>query len=137
MKPINEVTGEIIAVAMKIHSKLGPGLLESVYSIIMAHELSRRGFEVERQKPVAFDYEGMHFNEGFRADLVVDGLVIVEVKAVTQLAPVHSRQVLTYLRLLNCPVGLLINFGVLHLRDGIQRIANGPLPFSVPPAASV
>src|SRR5688572_33365984 len=94
----------------------------------MARDLARRGFSVEKQRLVSFEYDGMHIEEGFRADLVIDGLVVVEVKAVVQLSPVHSRQVLTYLRLLDCPVGLLINFGVLHLRDGIHRIANGALP---------
>jgi GxxExxY protein len=103
-------------------------LLESVYEAILARDLALRGLIVERQKPVAFDFEGMHFDMGFRADLVVEQAVVVEVKAIREFASVHSRQLLTYLRLLEFRVGLLINFGALHMRDGIKRVVNGPLP---------
>lgn len=113
---------------MRIHSKLGPGLFESVYETVLARELARRGLFVERQKPVTFDFEGMHFDQGFRADLVVERAVVVEVKAVPEIAPIHARQLLTYLRLLDCRLGLVLNFNALHLRSGIKRVANSSAP---------
>jgi GxxExxY protein len=137
IKEINDITGAIIGSAMGIHSKLGPGLLESVYTAILARDLARAGLGVERERPVGFVYEGMQIQEGFRADLVVEGCVIVEVKSVAQLAPIHSRQLLTYLRLLDCPVGLLLNFNVERMTEGIKRVANGPVTLSVTPVNSV
>ena len=111
-KDIDEITGEIVDAALKVHRLLGPGLLESVYEIVLARELERRGLRVERQADASFDFDGMHFDEGFRVHLLVEGAVIVELKSVEKLAAVHPKQVLTYLRLLKLPVGLLINFGV-------------------------
>ena len=131
-KPLDDITGEIVDAAFKLHSNLGPGLLESVYETVLAHELQRRGFQIERQKPVSFRYDGMDFNGGFRVDLMVESQVIVEIKSVERLAPVHSKQLLTYLRLLNLPVGLLINFGASTLKDGLNRIATGLLPTASP-----
>ncbi len=121
---LNDITGQVMGAALRIHSALGPGVMESVYEMILARDLERRALRVERNKAITFEFEGLHFENAFRTDLVVDGRVIVEVKAVSELAPVHGRQLLTYLRLLNCPVGLLINFGALHLRDGIRRVYN-------------
>jgi len=123
-REIDEITGEIIDAAVKLHTRLGPGLLESVYEMVLERELERRGLKVERQKTVAFDYDGLHFDEGLRLDLLVESSVIVELKSVEKLAPVHGKQVLTYLRLLNLPVGLLINFGAATLKEGLQRIVN-------------
>lgn len=124
MKKIDDITGEIVDAAIKLHRGLGPGLLESVYEQILARELARRGLTVERQKIVSFEFDGMLFDEGFRLDLLVEDSVIVELKSVEKLAPVHSKQVLTYLRLMNLPVGLLINFGSPTLIEGLHRIVN-------------
>src|SRR6202000_2532138 len=108
--------------------------LESVYEMVLARELERRGLAVTRQAPVAIEFDGMQFEEGFRVDLLVEEIVVVELKSVERLAPVHSKQVLTYLRLLNLPVGLLINFGEVTLKDGLHRIVNN---YSPSPSASL
>ena len=118
--------------ALKIHMELGPGLLESVYEAVLAQALEKRGFHAERQKVIRFEYDGMVFEEGFRTDLLVEGRVVVELKSVEKLAPVHCKQVLTYLRLMNLPVGLLINFGAATLKEGLHRIVNN-LPNSASP----
>lgn len=123
----NTIAKDVVDSAFKIHSTLGPGLLESVYEILLAHELRSRGFEVERQRPIPLIYNGLRFEEGFRADLWINGRVIVEIKSIDELAPVHSKQVLTYLRLTNLKLGLLINFGAPYIREGIERIINGKL----------
>jgi iron complex transport system substrate-binding protein len=124
MKELDDITGAVVDAAVKIHKELGPGLLESVYEVVLARELERRGFQVERQKPIRFEYDGMVFEEGFRTDLLIEGRVVVEIKSVENLAPVHSKQLLTYLRLMNLPVGLLINFGAATLKEGLHRIVN-------------
>ena len=108
---------------------LGPGLLETVYKSLLAKSLERRGLVVERQKNVAFDFEGIHFDDGLRIDLLVNGLLVVELKSVEHLAPVHFKQVLTYLRLMNVPLGLLINFGCATFREGCKRIVNNHTAF--------
>ncbi len=131
-KVLDEITGEIVDAAYKLHTGLGPGLLESVYETVLARDLQRRGFHIERQKPVSFDYEGLHFDDGLRVDLLVDSRVVVEIKSVERLLPVHPKQVLTYLRLLNLSVGLLINFGAPTLKEGLQRIVNGLEPAASP-----
>lgn len=132
MHDIDDITGAIVDAAMQIHQKLGPGLLESVYEIVLARKLERRGFRVERQKAVRFEYDGVVFEEGFRADLLVENQVIVELKSVERLAPVHSKQLLTYLRLMRLQVGLLINFGGATLKEGLHRIVNGLTPSASP-----
>ena len=121
----NEIAKEIVDAAYHIHRKLGPGLLESVYEVILAHELKKRGVSVERQVPVAIVFDGIKFDEGFRADLIVEGKVIVELKSVEKVSPVHKKQLLTYLRLADKRLGLLINFGSELIRDGISRVVNG------------
>ena len=130
MKELDEITGAIVDASMRIHQGLGPGLLESVYEIVLARALERRGFQVERQKAIRFEYDGMVFDEGFRTDLLVDDRVIVELKSLEKVMPVHGKQLLTYLRLMNLPVGLLINFGAATLKEGLQRIVN-----NLPPSA--
>ncbi len=120
----NEISGIILDAAMKIHQTLGPGLLESVYEVVLAHELERRGLRVERQVPIPVIYEGVHLGEGFRADLVVEGKVIVELKSIEQVAPVHKKQLLTYLRLCGMHLGILINFNVNLLKDGFHRVVD-------------
>ena len=121
----NDIATCVLGCALKVHSALGPGLLESVYEVILAHELRQAGLGVERQRPIAIRYGGLSFDEGFRADLVVENLVIVELKSVQALAPVHSKQLLTQLRLAGLKLGLLINFGEERLKNGIKRVANG------------
>jgi len=121
----NQLVRIILDAAFKVHTKTGPGLLETVYEVILAHELRKLGLQVQRQVPIPIRYDELVFDEGFRADLLVEDKVIVELKSVEQLAPVHSKQVLTQLRLGNRRLGLLINFGEAHLKDGIERIVNG------------
>jgi iron complex transport system substrate-binding protein len=136
MMELDEITGAIVDSAMKIHIDLGPGLLESVYEVVLAQALQKRGLQVERQKAIQFEYDGIVFEEGFRADLLVEGRVIVELKSVEKLSPVHSKQLLTYLRLMNLPVGLLINFGAATLKEGLHRVVNN-LPSSASPRLRV
>ena len=122
----NEIATVVLNAAFKIHTNLGPGLLESVYEAVLAYELSKRGIPVRRQVPIPIPirYEELSFDEGFRADVLAGERVIVELKSVEKLAPVHGRQVLTQLRLSGHRLGLLINFGEVHLKDGIKRVAN-------------
>ena len=124
MSDLNRISGTIVDAAFHIHSALGLGLLESVYEAILARELEKRGLQVERQKPVPIVFDGLRFDEGFRADLIVENCVVVELKSVEEIARVHSKQLLTYLRLLDCRLGLLINFGAPVIKDGIRRIVN-------------
>jgi iron complex transport system substrate-binding protein len=133
---IDDITGAIVDAAYKIHVGLGPGVLESVYEAVLARSLERLGLKVERQKAVTFHYDGMVFDEGFRVDLLVESTVVVELKSVENLAPVHSKQVLTYLRLMDLRVGLLINFGAPTLKEGLKRIVND-LPTSASPRLRV
>ena len=135
-REIDDISGQIVDAAYKLHVGLGPGLLESVYESVLARDLERRGLKVARQKTVAFDFDDLHFDYGLHVDLLVEGVVVVELKSVEKLAPVHSKQLLTYLRLLNLPVGLLINFGAATLKEGLHRIVNdyrpAPCPSSSP-----
>lgn len=121
----NQIAKEIVDASFNIHLSLGPGLLESVYEVVLAHELVKRGLYVERQKAISIQYNGLVFDEGFRADIIVERLVIVELKSVENIAPVHKKQLLTYLRLTNKKLGLLINFGSALIKSGIFRIVNG------------
>jgi iron complex transport system substrate-binding protein len=128
MNGLNEITGAIVQESIRIHRALGPGLMESVYEAVLARALERRGYKVERQKVIRFEYDGLVFEEGFRADMVVEDQVIVEVKSVEQISRAHPKQVLTYIKLTNMRVGLLINFGAPTLREGLRRVVNGFLP---------
>ena len=121
---VEEVSSVVVDTAFRLHRDLGPGLLESVYEAVLARMLERRGLQVERQKAVAFDFDGMHFDEGLRLDLLVDGCLIVELKSVEKMSPLHGKQLLTYLRLLHLPVGLLINFGAPTFKEGVKRVVN-------------
>lgn len=121
----NIIAKAVVDVAYKLHTEVGSGLLESVYEVLMEHELVRRGFAVRRQVPVAIQWQGVKFVEGFKADLIVNEAVIVELKSVEKLMPVHGKQLLTYLRLMKLRLGLLINFGEHRIKNGIQRVANG------------
>jgi GxxExxY protein len=121
----NEIAEKVLDASFRIHRELGPGLLESVYEMVLATELERMGLKAERQKPMQIRFEGKVFEEGFRADLVVGDKVIVEIKSVERLQPVHGKQLLTYLRLSGLKLGLLINFSENLLKNGIHRVANG------------
>ena len=121
----NEIAKEVVDAAFRVHTKLGPGLLESVYEVVLAHEIKKRGLSVVRQKPIPVKYDNMVFNEGFRADIIVEDSVILELKSVQATAPVHKKQLLTYLRLADKKLGLLINFGEPLIKHGISRIVNG------------
>jgi iron complex transport system substrate-binding protein len=108
----------------------GPGLLETVYEVVLAKMLEKEGLQVRRQVPVPIELMGMRFDEGFRADIIVEGTLLLELKSVENIAPVHSKQVLTYLKLLNLPLGLLINFGAATIKEGIKRISNNHQNFA-------
>jgi GxxExxY protein len=123
----NEIGTSIVDSAIHLHQDLGPGLLETVYEVTMAAMLRKRGFAVVRQVPVSIEYEGQKLDEGFRADLIVEGKVILELKSVEKLHPVHKKQLLTYLRLTGMKLGYLLNFGEELMKDGITRIINGRL----------
>jgi len=122
---INKITEAIIGAAMRVHSVLGPGLLEKAYTMCLAHELRKAGFNVQVEVDLPVFYEGVRIEIGYRADLIVNDLVIVELKCVEKIIPVHQAQIISYLRLSKKRVGLLINFHVLHLRDGIKRFVEG------------
>jgi len=121
----NEISGKIIGVALKVHTKLGPGILESAYAAVLARELRKSGLRVQAEVPVPIEWDGEVIEVGFRADIIVEDALIVELKSVERLAPVHHKQLLTYLRLADKRLGLLINFGEEHLMDGVVRIVNG------------
>lgn len=121
---INEISGIVLDECIRLHREIGPGVLESVYEAVLAKRLVQRGLIVERQKVVPLAIDGEQFGEVFRIDLLVNGSVVVELKSVEELHPVHFKQVLTYLRLLKLPLGLLINFGEPTLKEGYHRIAN-------------
>jgi GxxExxY protein len=122
---LNRLTSSVIEAAIRIHRTLGPGLLESAYLQCLRFELISAGLNVESEKALSLLYRGVTIDCAYRADLVVEGVVIVEVKALDSLAPIHSRQLYTYLRVADCRVGLILNFGAMTLRDGIKRVVNG------------
>jgi iron complex transport system substrate-binding protein len=131
---VNELDAErlsaiVVDAAFQIHRDLGPGLLESVYETVLAHSLEERGLDVDRQKMVPFTYRGMRFNDGLRVDLMINKKLLVELKSVEQLSSLHTKQLLTYLRLLDMRIGLLINFSSSLFRDGCIRLVNGPQRF--------
>ena len=121
----NEIAKIIVDACYHIHTSLGPGLLESVYEVVLARELEGRGLRVQRQVAVPIVWEGQKFDEGFRADLVIQDKVIIELKSVEKIAPVHAKQLLTYLRLMDRRLGLLVNFGEALIKNGIKRVVNG------------
>jgi GxxExxY protein len=122
---LNNISGAIVDAAMKVHSQLGPGLLESAYVECLGYELNRRGVSVQSQVVLPVHYDGKRIDAGYRIDLLVDDIVIVELKVVEQLLPIHKAQLLSYLRLSNKRLGVLVNFNQIHLKDGIKRIING------------
>ena len=124
MASIDDLSAAVIGQAIRIHRELGPGLLESVYEIVLAEALRRDGFAVARQVPVPIEFDGLHIEGAFRLDLLVGDRLIVEIKAVEELKRVHARQVLTYLRLIKQPVGLLLNFSANTMKEGVRRLVN-------------
>jgi GxxExxY protein len=121
----NEIGTIVVECAISLHRELGPGLLETVYEVIFARELQDRGLKVDRQVPVAITYKGIRFDEGFRADIIVEGKVILELKSVERATAAHKKQVQTYLRLTGCKLGYLLNFGEELMKAGITRCVNG------------
>jgi GxxExxY protein len=121
---LDSITDSIIRAAIKVHRFLGPGLLESAYGACLIYELAEAGKKVEQQKPLPVIYQKVRLDCGYRIDMLVDDLVIAEFKAIDKLLPIHEAQLLSYLKLSGCPVGLLINFNVKVLKDGIRRIVN-------------
>jgi GxxExxY protein len=132
VKDTEEISGDVLDVALRLHKQLGPGLLESVYETVLAAKLAEMGYAVARQVPVDIEFEGLRFEAAFRIDLLVDGRLLVEVKSVDQLHAAHAKQLLTYLRLTNQPVGLLINFGGATLKEGVRRLVNDYRPSATP-----
>lgn len=123
----NDVGTAIVDCAVHLHQDLGPGLLETVYEVTLARKLEKRGLSIQRQVPIPIEYDGQRFDEGFRADLIVESRVIVELKSVEKVHPAHKKQVLTYLRLTGLKLGYLLNFGEALMKDGITRIVHGEL----------
>lgn len=123
----NDIGKIIIDSAIRLHMDLGPGLLETVYEVLLAHLLESQGLKVKRQVSVPIEYQGITFEEGFRADIIVDDKVIVELKSVESVSKAHKKQVLTYLKLTGCKLGYLLNFGEALMKDGISRILNGKI----------
>ena len=124
MKDVDAIRSDVIGEAIKIHRELGPGLLESVYEIVLSAALVRMGYNVSRQVPIDIEYDGLKIGAAFRVDILVEGSLILEIKAVEQLGKVHAKQLLTYLRLMKQPLGLILNFSGLTMKEGIRRLVN-------------
>jgi GxxExxY protein len=129
-RDVEELARRAIDCGLKIHRELGPGLLESVYEVVLAGSLAKHGLLVERQKPLDIEYDGQVFREGFRVDLLVDRELIIEIKSLERLSPVHGKQLLTYLRLAKKPLGVIMNFGAATFREGIKRVVNNHTAFA-------
>ena len=128
MTDVDAISADVVHEAIRIHRELGPGLLESVYEIVLAGALARRGYKVERQKPVDVSYDGMTFEAAFKIDILVEDSLVLELKSVEKLSGAHAKQVLTYLRLIKQPLGLLLNFSGETMKDGIRRLVNDHRP---------
>ncbi len=125
---IDEITSKVVGEAIRIHRELGPGLLESVYETVLAASLQRAGYRVARQVPVAIEYDGLRLEGAFKIDILVEDCLVLEIKSVDQLTKLHAKQLLTYLRLMRQPVGLLLNFSGLTMKEGIRRLVNNYYP---------
>jgi GxxExxY protein len=124
LNSVDKVSHDVIGLSMRIHTALGPGLFESVYETVLAGKLSELGHHVDRQMPINIEFEGTKFPNAFKIDLLVDRQLVVEIKSVEKPSALHAQQLLTYLRLMNLPVGLVINFSCVSLKDGIRRVVN-------------
>ena len=129
---VEALASEAIDCGLKLHQRLGPGLYESVYETLLVESLTRRGLAVERQKPISFEFDGIKLVDAFRADVLIEGELLIELKSVERVAPVHLKQLLTYLRLIDLPLGLLMNFGDETFRAGLKRVVNGLSAFPSP-----
>ncbi len=125
MTDIDRISGDVLDLAIRLHRDLGPGLLETVYETVLAGQLAREGYKVNRQVPIDIQYDGLRFEAAFRIDILVEDTLLIEIKSVDRLHAAHAKQVLTYLRLTNQPVGLLINFSGATLKEGFRRLVNG------------
>ena len=121
---VEELSAIAVDCGLQVHRDLGPGMLESAYETVLAHLLAKRGLNVERQKTVPIAYDGLIIDQGFRADIVIENKLLIELKAVERLSPVHARQVMTYLKFMNLPVGLLMNFSSVKFTEGLRRLVN-------------
>ena len=130
MRNIEEISADVVDVALKLHRELGPGLLESVYETVLGGKLGAMGYRVDRQLPIDIEFDGMRFENAFRIDLLVNGRLLLEIKSVEQLTQAHAKQLLTYLRLTKQPLGLLINFGAATLKEGLRRVVNDHTSFA-------
>src|SRR5437868_2805492 len=130
MQDVERLSEIAVDCGFRIHQELGPGLLESVYEALMASSLARRGLSVERQKVIPIQFDGISFAEGFRADLLIEGQLLIEIKSIDRLAPVHGKQLLTYLRLSEQPLGLLMNFGAATFKEALKRVVNHHTDFA-------
>ena len=128
MRDVDAISADVVNSAIRIHRELGPGLLESVYEVVLAGALLRLGYKVDRQLPVDINYDGMSFAAAFRVDILVEDSLVIEIKSVEKLTGAHAKQVLTYLRLLKQPLGLLLNFSGETMKEGIRRLVNGHRP---------
>ncbi len=128
MTDVDAISADVVHEAIRIHRELGPGLLESVYEIVLAGALARKGYKIERQKPVDVSYDGMTFEAAFKIDILVEDSLVLELKSVEKLSGAHAKQVLTYLRLIKQPLGLLLNFSGETMKEGIRRLANNHRP---------
>ena len=128
MRDIDAISGDVLDVALRLHRQLGPGLLESVYETVLAARLAQMGYRIARQRAIDIIFDGLHIDNAFRIDLLVDEQLIVEIKSIDRVSAVHAKQVLTYLRLTGLPVGLLINFGGETLKEGVRRYVNNYTP---------
>lgn len=121
---LDDIARQVVDCGFNIHRELGPGLLESVYELVLVRALEKRGFRIERQRSVSFIFEGIEFQDAFRVDIIVEGRLLIEVKSTEKVAAVHPKQLLTYLRLMKLPLGILMNFGLATFKEGVQRVAN-------------
>ena len=137
MRDIDRITGDVLDAAIRLHRELGPGLLESVYEMVLAGQLARMGYRVARQHPVDIEFDGLRFEAAFRIDILVDERLLIETKSLDHLHPAHAKQLLTYLRLTKQPVGLLINFGGATLKEGFRRLVNDYAPASTSPVITI
>jgi GxxExxY protein len=130
MANIEELSAIVVDTGFKLHRDLGPGMLESAYELILFEKLTVLGLKIDRQTPINIHYDGIDINNAFRIDLLVEGQLVLEIKSVQQTLPVHSKQLLTYLRLMNLPLGLIMNFGTATFRDGVRRLVNNHTNFA-------
>jgi iron complex transport system substrate-binding protein len=137
VRDIDRITGDVLDAAIRLHKELGPGLLESVYETLLAASLARSGYRVVQQHPVDITFDGLHFPKAFRIDILVENVLLIEIKSVDRLHPAHAKQLLTYLRLTKQPVGLLINFGGATLKEGFRRLVNDYTSASSSPVVTI